>query len=67
MDQLYRDDTEGCMTQTIEVTKRPDNGLFEATSGEFKATSTHSEADAVEKCSTKMREAILRGEWSSGQ
>lgn len=55
------------MANTIDVTTRKDNGLHEATSGNFKATSTHSQDDAVEKVSLKIREAILQGDFNSGQ
>lgn len=55
------------MAQTIDVTTRKDNGLHEATSGSFKATSTHSQDDAVERLSIQIRDAVMRGDFNSGQ
>lgn len=56
----YDDYQTGTFIPSIEVHKRADNGHYEATSMGYSATH-HDQAEAVNKLTTQLQEAIAAG------
>lgn len=61
MDQKYDDFTTGMFVPEITITKRVDNGHFVATAMGLEVTH-HDQAEAVNRLSTKLHEAIQTGQ-----
>lgn len=65
MHEMYRDFVEGNFTPNIEVTKRPDNGHYEATGCGLKRTH-YDQAEAINQLSAAINDGILKGEIHPG-
>lgn len=60
MHNMYRDHIDG-FTPDIQVTKRADNGHYEASFRDLKVTH-YDQSEAINRLNEKIQEGILKGE-----
>lgn len=60
MHEMYRDYLDGTFVPQVEITKRDDNGHYEATAMGLKATHPD-QAEAVNRLTKQIQDGLLKG------